>query len=74
MSEELYKQRIEDAIEVIEKYGWIDGVHHKQWCLDQIARILLASRYKEWTEEMLGNFDAELEEYEYEPWDEGIAP
>ncbi len=24
----------------IEKYGWIDGAHHKDWLLDQICRIL----------------------------------
>lgn len=23
----------------IEKYGWIDGAHHKTWLIDQIARI-----------------------------------
>ena len=25
------------------EYGQIDGVHHKQWVLDQIARILLGT-------------------------------
>jgi hypothetical protein len=24
----------------IEQYGYIDGSHHKQWLLDQIARII----------------------------------
>ena len=28
------------ALHFIECYGGIDGAHHKQWLLDQIARIL----------------------------------
>lgn len=28
------------AIYFIERYGQIDGSHHKQWVLDQVARIL----------------------------------
>ena len=28
------------AMEFIERYSQIDGAHHKQWVLDQVARIL----------------------------------
>lgn len=28
------------AMEYIGSYGQIDGAHHKQWLLDQVARIL----------------------------------
>lgn len=28
------------AMYYIERYSQIDGAHHKQWCLDQIAQIL----------------------------------
>lgn len=28
------------AMYFLERYGWIDGAHHKDWVLDQIARIL----------------------------------
>ena len=28
------------ALLYITKYGWIDGGHHKDWVLDQVARIL----------------------------------
>lgn len=28
------------ALEYILNYGQIDGAHHKQWTLDQVARIL----------------------------------
>ena len=41
------------AIRLIEKYGQIDGDHHKTWVLDQVARILNGSPIKivkaEWT-------------------------
>ena len=28
------------ALHFIERYGGIDGAHHKQWLIDQLARIL----------------------------------
>lgn len=28
------------ALYFIEQYGQIDGAHHKQWVLDQVARVL----------------------------------
>lgn len=28
------------ALEFIERYGQIDGDHHKAWVLDQVARVL----------------------------------
>lgn len=31
---------IEWALEFIAHYGGIDGAHHKDWVLDQVARIL----------------------------------
>lgn len=31
------------AMKFIERYGQIDGSHHKQWVLDQVARILLGT-------------------------------
>lgn len=31
------------AIYFIGSYGQIDGAHHKQWVLDQVARILLGT-------------------------------
>jgi hypothetical protein len=36
------KPQTERIIDVIERYGWIDGAHHKQWVLDQIMRICFA--------------------------------
>jgi hypothetical protein len=31
------------AMEFISRYGYIDGSHHKQWVLDQVARILMGT-------------------------------
>jgi hypothetical protein len=31
------------ALEFIGRYGQIDGCHHKQWVLDQVARLLNGS-------------------------------
>lgn len=34
MTESNLKKRIEEALEILIRYGMIDGAHHKQWCLD----------------------------------------
>lgn len=49
------------ALDLIRQFGAYDGEHHKQWVLDQVARILTADadRYDTWRPE---------------GWDEGIAP
>lgn len=75
ISNETLRKRIEKALEIA-PYGAIDGAHHKMWVIDQMVRALLGSEeaYKAWTHEMLGEYDEENEEYEYEEWDEGIAP
>jgi hypothetical protein len=31
------------ALVFVERYGGFDGSHHKQWVLDQVARILLGT-------------------------------
>lgn len=28
------------ALHWIDQFGWVDGAHHKDWVLDQVARIL----------------------------------
>ena len=58
------EERIEAAMEFISRYGYIDGGHHKQWVLDQVARVLLGDEYDEWAEGEDG----------YVAWDTGIAP
>ena len=57
--------RISAAIAVADRYGQIDGAHHKAWVIDQMVRELLGAGYEEWVLEYEG------EDYD---WDEGIAP
>ncbi len=63
------EKRVKKALELIGKYGGIDGGHHKQWLLDQLVRIL-ANDYKSWVAEWQSGTDGP-ETYE---WDEGIPP
>lgn len=34
------KQRVENALETILRYGGIEGSHHKTWVIDQVVRAL----------------------------------
>jgi hypothetical protein len=58
------------ALEIIERYGGIDGEHHKMWVIDQIARALLGDAYPQWVVDMKAGEDGP-NTYD---WDEGIAP
>jgi len=59
-----------EALDLILRYGGIDGGHHKQWVLDQIVRKLTGDGYNAWVEEyQLGEDGPETY-----IWDEGIAP
>jgi hypothetical protein len=54
-----------DALDLIRRYGGIDGDHHKAWVLDQVARLLAGHGYDRLVE------DVRAAGYR---WDEGIAP
>ena len=59
-------RRARAAREVIDRYGSIDGAHHKQWVLDQAMRKLTTPEaYAAWVAAVVADG--------YE-WDEGIAP
>ncbi len=60
----------EKALDLILRYGSIDGGHHKMWVLDQVVRALTGDKYDEWVVEAKAGEDGP-ETYE---WDEGIAP
>ena len=66
------QSRIGKAMTLIERYGGIDGGHHKQWVIDQVIRELLADDYDydAWVKDMCNGDEGE-NTYE---WDEGIAP
>ena len=63
------RERIKKAVEMIFRYGSIDGGMHKQWLIDQILRILVTD-YDYWISEYKKGEDGP-ETYE---WDTGIAP
>jgi len=64
------RSKCADALELLLRYGGIDGGHHKQWCIDQVVRILTDENYE--------NFVAWACDGEDGPdtydWDEGTAP
>jgi len=61
-----------EALDIIMRYGGIDGGHHKQWVLDQVARVLTLTDdgYAQWIKEAKDGEDGP----ETYSWDEGIAP
>lgn len=76
------------AMEFIERYGQIDGEHHKLWVLDQVARILkgcpITVSVAKWDDsEPEWRFQVGKQSDEYKRWarnmakdgyDKGIAP
>lgn len=62
-------RRIENALNYIERYGGIDGEHHKTWVLDQVVRCLVPN-YPQWVKEQKDGEDGP----ETYGWDEGIPP
>jgi len=42
------KGPIDKALALIARYGGTDGADHKQWVLDQVARVLLDDMYHSW--------------------------
>jgi len=64
------QKKINGAIELKERYGGIDGDHHKTWVIDQVARVLLGDQYPQWVIDMKMGDDGP-NTYDY---DEGIAP
>ena len=63
-------EKEQKALDMIEQNGGIDGVHHKDWVLDQVARILTGEGYVDWVNGVKAGEDGP-ETYGY---DEGIAP
>lgn len=63
-------KQMDEALDVINQYGGIDGAHHKQWVLDQVVRKLTGDGYEAW---VIKQKDGEDGPDSYD-WDEGIAP
>lgn len=64
------EERIEEALEVILRYGGIDGAHHKTWVIDQAVRALTGDGYAQWVADAKDGEDGP----ETYGWDEGIPP
>lgn len=77
------------ALEYIEKYGGIDGEHHKAWVIDQVTRILKGGEievkvatFTDYPPEFRFEVIASQEYWKYRQevkddgyfYDEGIAP
>lgn len=63
-------ERIQAALALADRYGQIDGDHHKAWVIDQIVRTLTGDDYDAWVAESnSGNEGPNTYE-----WDTGIAP
>jgi len=63
-------QKEENILCLIDRYGGIDGGHHKQWLLDQIAREITGDNYDDWVREYQSGEDGPMTYV----WDTGIAP
>lgn len=64
------QQKINGAIDMVVRYGGIDGDHHKSWVLDQVVRVLAGDDYERIVREACDGEDGP-DTYE---WDVGIAP
>lgn len=64
------RSEVVKALLFAERYGMIDGSHHKQWVIDQMVRALLGDDYDSWRKAYREADDADR----YAQWDEGIAP
>lgn len=58
------EEKIEKAMDLIIRHGGHDGEHHKEWCIDQVFRILSGDEYDNIVNEIRKN----------ECWEIGIAP
>jgi len=65
------KEKIDKAIDfAVEWGGSVDGAHHKDWCIDQMVRILAGDRYEEVVRAACKGEDGP----DTYSWDCGIAP
>ena len=60
----------QNVLNLIYRWGCVDGAHHKQWLLDKIVREITGDNYKKWVSEFQDGEDGP----ETYIWDEGIAP
>lgn len=57
-------------LELVGRYGGFDEAHHKQWVLDQVARLAAGDRYARWAARQRAGEDGP----DTYAWDEGTPP
>lgn len=62
--------KIADIARVIERYGWIDGAHHKDWVLTRVLKIIYGDYYDKWLEHFCDGEDGP----DTYSWEEGCPP
>ncbi len=67
------KKRIAAALDIADRFGGIDGDHHKAWVIDQMVRALTGCKEGQDTQEYLAFLDKATEGVAAR-WDCGIAP
>lgn len=65
-----YREKNKEAMNLIIRYGGIDGGHHKAWVLDQVMRVLAGDQYDEIVRKACEGVDGP----NTYSWDVGIAP
>lgn len=63
-------RRLEEALDIANRYGGIDGDHHKMWVIDQMVRALTGDGYAAWVREHCEGEDGP-QTYD---WDTGTPP
>jgi hypothetical protein len=64
------QDRIDEALNIAMNNKEHDGSHHKDWCIDQMCRVLAGEKYRGFVAEAMAG-DEGPETY---GWDIGIAP
>lgn len=64
------QDRLDQILDLLYRYKSVDGAHHKDWLLNQIARAALEDEYQAWIQKYKEGEDGP-DTYE---WDEGIPP
>ena len=65
-----HERRARLALDLIVRYGGIDGAHHLRWVLDQVVRTLAGDRYQDVVDDACAGEDGP----NTHEWDVGIAP
>ncbi len=66
------ERRAAAAVDLVLRYGGVDGKHHQDWLQDQVVRLLMGEEYEDFVDFARRGEDGSSE-YAYE-WETGVAP